>query len=299
MLRSEPFDILITDHPAWIRTGKTDWIRAVRDSYGVGRMICAHASIEGDVTINGPACLSFSDTVRIIDCEKVAGTSKLEEEIRTLGRVARWANTDAWDAVATAIIRQVIRAGHAKSLYRTVCERFGERVSGTHDVAYLFPTQHQLQLIPDEELVAAGLGFKIAALRAAADFFVTAEEDFECATYDAIEDLQRIRRVGSWTARAAVADQTNDFSGYPHGDLAIRTWAAHMDPSVDWPQNDTEFAALWQTMAKGDLARWTVSAIAYGVRHGVRSDEKSWLAAGYANRSLVDQCTSPRLRGTA
>jgi DNA-3-methyladenine glycosylase II len=45
--------------------------------------------------------------------------------LMSLGSVARFRTPDLWDAIGTAIIRQVIRAGHAKRLYRAFCDAYG------------------------------------------------------------------------------------------------------------------------------------------------------------------------------
>ena len=50
-----------------------------------------------------------------------------------------------------------------------------------------------------------------------------------------VQELQRIPRIGPWTAGAAVADYSNDFTYYPYADLAVRTWAKRAAPSYPWP----------------------------------------------------------------
>ncbi|MGI8336378.1 hypothetical protein ACRYCC_41100 [Actinomadura scrupuli] len=42
-----------------------------------------------------------------------------------LGPVARFRNPNLWDAIGTAIIRQVIRAAQATKLYRAFCAAYG------------------------------------------------------------------------------------------------------------------------------------------------------------------------------
>ncbi|MPZ67495.1 MAG: hypothetical protein GEU83_19040 [Pseudonocardiaceae bacterium] len=46
--------------------------------------------------------------------------------LREAGTVARWRNPDLWDAMATSIVRQVIRAGQARKLYRAFCQAHDE-----------------------------------------------------------------------------------------------------------------------------------------------------------------------------
>jgi hypothetical protein len=53
---------------------------------------------------------------------------QLRAALGRLGAVGRVRNPSLWDALVTAIIRQVIRAGQARKLYRVFCDAYGARV---------------------------------------------------------------------------------------------------------------------------------------------------------------------------
>ena len=85
---------------------------------------------------------------------------------------------------------------------------------------------------------------------------------------DTVQELQRIPRIGPWTAGAAVADYSNDFTYYPYADLAVRTWARRAAPSYPWPDSEQAFGRLWQRLAGDQLATWTLLTLAWGSQHG-------------------------------
>ncbi|MGW7380444.1 hypothetical protein [Streptomyces sp. NPDC054794] len=56
-----------------------------------------------------------------------------------------------------------------------------------------------------------------------------------------------------------------DFSIYPHADLAVRTWAAQIDPACPWSAKiDQAFGPLWTGWAGTDR-----TALSYVQRHGL------------------------------
>ncbi len=146
--------------------------------------------------------------------------------LRAAGIVARWRNPDLWDALATSIVRQVIRAGHARTLYRTFCQAHGEPVTTPMGATWLFPTPETVLALPDVEFARLGLAFKRRPLRAAAQAYREfgpkwAELDPAALAHE----VQTVPRIGPWTAGATVADLSNDYALYPFADLAVRTWA--------------------------------------------------------------------------
>lgn len=82
-----------------------------------------------------------------------------------------------------------------------------------------------------------------------------------------MQEVQSVPRIGPWTAGAAVADLTNDYSLYPFADLAVRTWAQRLAPGRTWPTTEPEFAAVWQRLAGEQLSAWTLLTLAWGVKH--------------------------------
>jgi DNA-3-methyladenine glycosylase II len=197
--------------------------------------------------------------------------------------VARWRNTDLWDALATSIIRQVIRASHARRLYTSMCDAFGPSFATAHGKVAAFPDAHTVLALTDTELTQLGLSFKRDVLRGAAQAYLTHGQQWARLPYpDLVEALTAVRRVGEWTARATVADYSNDFALYPYGDLAVRTWAAAMDTDTSWPGTDAAFARTWENMAKADLSTWTVSTLAFGALHGRQAAPGARTRAGAA-----------------
>ena len=173
---------------------------------------------------------------------------ELEEALRTLGLVARFRTLDMWDAIGTAIIRQVIRATHAKRLYLAFCEAYGQCVTFMNGDGYaLFPAAEVVLGLRDEQFAAVGLTFKRRPLCAAAEAYLKHGVQWrELAPAALVRELQQVPRIGAWTAGAAVADFSNDFTLYPFADLAVRTWAKRAAPSYPWPDNEKTFAGVWQ-----------------------------------------------------
>lgn len=196
--------------------------------------------------------------------------TKLFSALAALGTVARFRTSDLWEAIATAIIRQVVRALHAKRLYRDFCEVYGQRITHLKGEGYaLFPTAETVLRLHDEQFASVGLTFKRRPLRAAAEAYLKHEAYWRDLPPDVlVQELQRIPRIGPWTAGAAVADYSNDFTHYPYADLAVRTWAKRAAPSYPWPDSEQAFGPLWQRLAGDQLATLTLLTLAWGSQHG-------------------------------
>ncbi|UVS80609.1 DNA-3-methyladenine glycosylase [Actinokineospora sp. UTMC 2448] len=204
----------------------------------------------------------------LADPGRLVGEPALLDPLRTNGTVMRLANPDLWDALATGIVRQVIRAGQARLLYREFCRAHGDSVETPAGPAWLFPSPDTVLALPDAEFTRLGMSFKRAPLRAAADAYLARHRDWAALTAsDLVAAVQDVPRIGPWTAGAAVADATNDFSLYPFADLAVRTWARRLAPAYQWPQSEPEFAAVWRGLAGEQLSDWTLLTLAWGVRH--------------------------------
>jgi DNA-3-methyladenine glycosylase II len=65
---------------------------------------------------------------------------ELARALGSLGRVARFRNPSLWDAVGTAIIRQVVRAAQAQAQYRALCAAHGTPVRCGKMTGWLFPS---------------------------------------------------------------------------------------------------------------------------------------------------------------
>lgn len=169
-----------------------------------------------------------------------------------------------FEAVAKAVIRQVVRADHAKRVLHKFVARFGDQVSGDPSMK-LFPTPVEIMQTHISELREVGLGFKSQIMHHVAAAFLTRpleEHVIAAANGDAIELLSTIDGIGDWSARIALCDFRGDWSVYPFGDLAIRTWAPRLCPKQTWPSLPHEFEAAWRETYRenaGLMACWLLA----------------------------------------
>ncbi|WP_236981460.1 DNA glycosylase family protein [Mycobacterium kiyosense] len=270
--RTVTADNVMTDHPSWQTHGDIR-IRCIRDADSVWLITCEPAQ-NGQTRVCYEALQGAGTPPEwtLFDCTQLGGATTMGHRLRAMKVVARWRNTDLWDALATSIIRQVIRAAHARRLYTAMCAAFGPHFDTKHGATAAFPDAHTVLALTDTDLTELGLNFKRDVLRAAAQAYLAHGQHWATLPHsDLVEALTAVRRVGEWTARATVADYSNDFALYPYGDLAVRTWAAAMDADTSWPATDAAFAQAWKNMAQADLSAWTVSTLAFGALHGRRA----------------------------
>jgi DNA-3-methyladenine glycosylase II len=140
---------------------------------------------------------------------------------------------DLWDAIGTAVIRQVVRASQAKRLYQRFCQAYGPRISGAGDGHALFPPAETVAGLRDEQFAAVGLSLKRTPLRETAAAYLEHR-----LRWPGLPPRGAGARTPAGSpyrpvdSRAAVADFTNDFTCYPYADLAVRTWARKAAPVV-------------------------------------------------------------------
>jgi len=264
---SAPFDFVMTEHPSWMKAGSvcqrvlvmpddTRCLVAVEDAS------LAYTWLDGDgglAPVNGFALVGAA-----------VALPELTSALAGLGRVGRLRNASLWDAIGTAILRQVIRAGQSKKLYRAFCAAHGEQVPLSGGETYaLFPVPEVVLALSDEQFSALGMAFKRRPLRAAAGAFLEYGMKWrELSSAALVAELQSVPRIGPWTAGAAVADYSNDWSLYPYADLAVRTWATRAAPAYDWPQDEPTFGQVWRTLAGDHLSAITLLTLAWGSQHG-------------------------------
>ena len=261
-------DIML-DHPAWLVSTKGVASRAVRSGSAVWTVTCAPRCGQtrelhlDQHTGDGPV-----PVLDVIDPRRLGATDCVAEALRSAGPVARLRNPDLWDAIGTSIVRQVIRAGQARKLYRAFCREHGEAVPTPFDTAHLFPSPDTMLALSDEEFTRLGMGFKRQPLRAAAEAYLDFGAKWtEMDPRQLLAEIQTVPRIGPWTAGATVADVTNDYALYPFADLAVRTWAKRLAPGRNWPETEPAFARVWQGLAKEQLSEWTLLTLAWGVRY--------------------------------
>jgi DNA-3-methyladenine glycosylase II len=217
---SETFRSVITEHAAWRITERGRYrVFALPDG---GQWLIR---VNGCEVLSCPLVASSGEPrfdVFALPRPGMAGREapELLSALTALGAIARFRTSDLWEAIATTIFRQVVRAPHAKRLYRDFCQAHGQRVTHLNGEAYaLFPTAETVLGLHDEQLASAGLTFKRQPLRAAAEAYLKHEAHWRALPSHVLaQELQCIPRIGPWTAGAAVADYTNDFTHYPYTD---------------------------------------------------------------------------------
>ncbi len=260
---------VMTDHPSWLSADNGSAHRAVRCGASVWALTCTPAGSGGhDTDAHLVSGAGDPPVIDVLDPATLTGEHAVVAPLRAAGTVARWRNPDLWDALATSIVRQVIRAGQARTLYRALCQAHGEPVTTPVGETWLFPTPETVLALADTEFACLGLAFKCRPLRAAAAACLEFGQKWaELDPTELVEEVQAVPRIGPWTAGATVADLTNDYALYPFADLAVRTWAKRLTAGRTWPETEAEFAHVWARLAGDQLSAWTLLTLAWGVRH--------------------------------
>lgn len=259
---------LMQDHPGWQETSGGTWVRVMRRSTERW-LLTWHAGDEVVSTTSAGGGNGLPPVVdRIEPVVPVGALAVLTPAVEETGPVLRARNGDLWDAIGTAIIRQVIRAGQARIMYDRFCGAHGEAVATPYGVRHLFPSPEVVVALPVEAFAELGMAFKRRPLAAAAEAYIGNAEKWEqLDPLTVVKALQSVPRIGPWTAGAAIADVSGDFSLYPYADLAVRTWAHRAAPGVVWPEDEASFGALWRRDAGSHLSALTLLTLAWGGTH--------------------------------
>lgn len=264
---------VMTDHPSWHYADSGDAYRAARRGDSVWALTSTAAGLD-DRKTTAEVVTGEGDppVVDVVDPAVLTGTDAVVAPLKAAGPVARWQNPDVWDALATAIVRQVIRAGQARKLYRAFSRAHGEQVTTPLGETWLFPTPQTVLDLPEAEFTRLGMAFKRRPLQAAAHAFLEFGRTWaELDPATLVTEVQAVPRIGPWTAGASIADLTNDYALYPFADLAVRTWAKRLAPHHLWPDTEPEFAAAWRRLAGNQLSTWTLLTLAWGVHHAAHT----------------------------
>lgn len=261
------FDYLMTDHPAWQADGD-GFHRLVADDKEAAWLITVRGSRATFRAVSGerppPLVATF-----VAPSPAQPQAAPIHQALSAIGTVGRLHNPSLWDALATAIVRQVIRAGQARRLYRGFCGRFGPglALSGETDI-HSFPSPERVLTLSDDDFTHSGMAFKRRPLRHAARAFLAHGETWSKLSPSVlVKELQTIPGIGPWSAGAAVADWSNDWALYPYGDLAVRTWARRASPDHYWPTDEPSFVRAWRRVTGDSLATYTALTLALGCRH--------------------------------
>lgn len=158
------------DHPSWLSIDTGTAYRALRCGASVWALTCAPGDSGAyETAARLVAGAGDRPVVDVVDPATLTGPKAVVRQLREAGAVARWRNPDVWDALATSIVRQVIRAGQARTLYRACCRAHGKPVATPLGETWLFPTPETLLRLPDAEFARLGMAFKRRPLQAAAE----------------------------------------------------------------------------------------------------------------------------------
>ncbi|MEU4244233.1 hypothetical protein [Actinoplanes sp. NPDC026619] len=263
----EAMTVLVQEHPGWttipggalrfMRAGGIPlWLRWSADTIQLSRGSADATRAEIGPTVD--RCESSTVNLNI----------SLGDALAELGPVLRVRNADLWDAIGTAIIRQVIRAGQARVLYQRFCQRYGDSVKSPAESGFLFPTPEKVAGLSASAFTELGMRFKRPALTAAAEAYLSHGTHWQTLpAQDLVTALQVVPRIGPWTAGAAAADFTGNFAVYPYADLAVRTWVGRAAPDVDWPADEAGFGTLWRRLGGDRLSDLTLLTLAWGDSH--------------------------------
>jgi 3-methyladenine DNA glycosylase/8-oxoguanine DNA glycosylase len=263
---------LTVEHPAWTEDGQG---RVRLMATGSGSWLATWTAQQG----LSLACVAGSEDVKprveTVSAEELpaATVPALARELALLGTVQRIANPSLWDAVSTAILRQVVRAAQARIVYTRWCTLHGEALDTAAGQLSTVPGPQAVLDLPEAAFKAAGAAFHRTALQAAARAYLdhgTAWAALPPA--ELVEALDAVPRIGPWTAKAAASDFSGNYAVYPHGDLAVRTWARKAAPDADWRTTDKTFDAAWQATADGPRALHALTLLTLSWGSHVRTE---------------------------
>lgn len=248
----------MTDHAGWERQEGV-WCRVVSMPTGIWWLQSNQA----------PKCLAgTADHRPIIEKFSLPIEADLPQELnhalQSLNTVRRYRNPSLWDALVTAIVRQVVRAGQARLNHARLRKTHGKHFTYAGHSSWTLPSPAAMLRL-GLELDRLGLKFHRPKIHAAAKAYMQDGQAWETLEPLALlHALLAVPGIGPWTAGVAVADYTNDWSFYPCGDLAVRTWAARAAPSVAWPTQEKQFAQHWAKMSGVHLSAITLLVLSYG-----------------------------------
>ena len=249
--------MIMTDHPAWI-TSLDDTVHRAVDRDGTAELVIVRRDVDADLH-------DFDDAVLCVDPAALAGPDDLVGPLKEMGPVARLRNPSLWNAVSSAVMRQVIRATTARATYARFCAAYGEAVDKDGFTAWLFPRPERVLELSDEEFSAVGAAFPREGLRSAARSYLTEGPRWEqLPPVDIVTALQTVPRIGPWTAKTAAADYTNDFSLYDYSDIAVQPAAHRLNSNRIWPKGAPAFKAAWEEVAGNQLSEWTILTLTWG-----------------------------------
>ncbi|MFC9294363.1 hypothetical protein ACFTWH_00380 [Streptomyces sp. NPDC057011] len=262
---------IIADHPAWRITPTGEQARLVEHQGDAWLTIwnprAEHLGlwpITGDAAADQPP-VAYTSPIELPATPDHA--EPLFAELVQLGTVARLNNPSIWDALCTAILRQVVPVPQAQRRHHSLYAAYGRSVATRAGDLYLTPPPEVLLQVSSSGYSAIGCKASEPTLRAAAEAYLDRGQQWTALDPERlIKELIEVSGIDEWTAAAAAADYTGDFSIYPHGDLAVRAWATKAAHGLTFPSTDREFEALWHRWAptRPTLHALTLFTLAWG-----------------------------------
>ncbi len=261
-----PSSLLMADHYGWTADPSA---AVVRRTFRAGSRTWTIASpVEVPVLPEGHASSEVTSWVLELDA---LSDGALTGEVH----VQRVSTPTVWEALATGVLRQVVRAGTARERYRRLV------AAASNDGG--FPSPDEVLRCDEDEMTALGLRFcwsKLVALaRWAAD--VGADECLDIPSRDGLlEDAASLPGLGPWTLGVAAWDCGNDPARYPFGDYVVQAGAARLVSWIDWPRRPDRFALAWSDHCGDDFTALTVLAL-------LAADDEVWQSLTLRSASVL------------
>jgi DNA-3-methyladenine glycosylase II len=271
---------MVVDHPGWLTPTPGRFERAFRWGHRTWVINCCAvgARLEPTAEVVNPSeaagTVAASRLVEVFDPAALPEPFRSVAQIRECGRVQRLRNPDLWDALLLPILQHRCRRSDAVGMYRRLCSALGEKIRTTRSAVFLPPRPETVVGLDDAAFDKADLLPGADRLRTiAAAYLEHGAIWLQLGPADLFVALQQARYVGAWTAAAAVADLTNDFSFYPPPEFATQgRWDQFSQESND-TRTPREFQTAWEHMSRAQKSVLTVLSIDWKSRHPLRRDE--------------------------
>ncbi|WP_280432610.1 hypothetical protein [Nocardia brasiliensis] len=266
---------LMLDHPGWSRPADGRTHRVVTDDHQAVSIVTAE-NLDQNLFINseplGP--VPVPTRVGYFDPTTLTGPLTLTALLRARGSVSRLANPHLWDALATAILAQLVTPQLGEQAYVRLCRAYGRRVrTPGGDDGWLFPRPDAVTGLTRDDLPDVLIGVKLPSLRLAAHAYLDHSSHWNellasgTPAAELVEAIStRLPQLLPATIARAVADHTNDFTVYPI-DTTLRSSVCRLSTRHSWPVSDPDFKTEWQAMTGEQQSAWTVLTLATCTDH--------------------------------
>ena len=153
-----------------------------------------------------------------------------------------------FEALIKAVIRQLVRAGSARSSIAMLVQRFGTRRVVEGKEYYGFPSSETLANASRAELALCRLGYKWRLIKQLSRDVASEELDLlELETLDTVDVIQILsdyKGVGYWTSRIFCFDGLKRINTYPTRDMSLLKAISliyHQGESISWNELEDFF----------------------------------------------------------